>query len=49
MLEDLTKQAEILQNDLIELEKQFSTKKEQFVRIQGAIEALSLLEDNEDT
>ncbi len=44
MLEDLMKQAEILKKDLVDLEQQYNIKKEQFLRVQGAIEALSLLE-----
>lgn len=48
MLEDLTKQAEILQKDLIDLETQFNMKKDQFIRVQGAIEALTLLENKEE-
>lgn len=46
MLEELsTKEAE-LRTDLLELEKQFNTKKEQYLKIQGALEALSLVGDN---
>ena len=43
MFEDLSNQAEVLKKDLIDLEQQFNMKKEQFIRIQGALEALSLV------
>jgi chaperonin cofactor prefoldin len=48
MLDNLTDQAKTLQNELLELEKNFNIKKEQFIRIQGAIEALQHL-INEET
>jgi hypothetical protein len=47
MFEDLSKQAEVLKKDLIDLEQQFNMKKEQFIRIQGALEALSLVNQKE--
>ena len=47
MFEDLSKQAEGLKKDLIALEQQFNMKKEQFIRIQGALEALSLVNQEE--
>lgn len=47
MFEDLSNQAEVLKKDLIDLEQQFNMKKEQFIRIQGALEALSLVNQKE--
>ena len=47
MFEDLSNQAEVLKKDLIDLEQQFNMKKEQFIRIQGALEALSLINQEE--
>ena len=47
MFEDLSKQAEVLKKDLIDLEQQFNMKKEQFIRTQGALEALSLVNQKE--
>ena len=44
MLEDLNGQAKALQTELIEMERSFNQKKEQFIRIQGAIEALGLVD-----
>ncbi len=44
MLEELTEREEELREELIGLEKDFSAKKEQYLKIQGAIEALTLLE-----
>ena len=41
MIEELsTKEAE-LRTELLELEKQFNIKKEQYLKIQGALEALA--------
>ena len=48
MFEDLSNQAEVLKKDLIDLEQQFNMKKEQFIRIQGALEALSLVNQKEE-
>ena len=47
MLEELNAREETLRDELIDLEKQFNTKKEEYLRIQGAIEALTIVgEDN---
>lgn len=48
MLEDLNTQAENLRKDLIDLEQLFNMKKEQFIKVQGAIEALSALEQSSE-
>lgn len=48
MFEDLSNQAEVLKKDLIDLEQQFNMKKEQFIRILGALEALSLVNQKEE-
>ena len=40
MLDELTEKKEILENQLIDLEKMFNEKREQYLRILGAIEAL---------
>jgi len=48
MLENLKTQSENLRKDLIDLEQLFTMKKEQFLKIQGAIEALDALEENLD-
>lgn len=45
MLETLSKKATLLRDDLIKMEKEFNAKKEEFLRVQGAIEALSELEE----
>jgi hypothetical protein len=36
----LEKKAETLASELIQMEKEFNTKKEQYLKIQGALEAL---------
>jgi chaperonin cofactor prefoldin len=43
MLNELSAREESLRNDLIELERQFNIKKEQYLKIQGAIEALTVI------
>ena len=48
MLNDLKTQQEDLKKELIEMEKSFNLKKEQFIRIQGAIEALTILDGSQE-
>ena len=44
MLDELQKQELELRDDLIKLEKEFNFKKDKYLKVQGAIEALSLVE-----
>mgnify|MGYP006251023673 FL=1 len=44
MLDELKDKEEKLRNELVELEQMFSTKKEQYLKILGAIEALEALD-----
>ena len=44
MLDELTEKKEILENQLIDLEKMFNEKREQNLKILGAIEALENLD-----
>lgn len=46
MLSNLNAQSEKLKTDLVLLEKEFNIKKEQFIKIQGAIEVLTKLEED---
>ena len=46
MLAELQEKEAELRNELMDLEKQFNLKKEQYLKIQGALEALSLVGDN---
>jgi len=48
MLGDLKIQSENLKNDLIDLEQIFAMKKEQFFKVQGAIEAIEALDSLEE-
>ena len=48
MLDNLTEQATNLQKELLEIERDFNAKKEQFIRIQGAIEALQMVVKEEN-
>ena len=45
MLDDLNNQSEKLKEELIKLERDFNQKKEQYIRIQGALEALNVLNE----
>lgn len=40
---ELTEQSENLRKELVELERQFNIKKEQFIKIQGALEAIQYM------
>ena len=44
MLEELNEKEEKLRNELVELEQIFGAKKEQYLKILGAIEALEALD-----
>ena len=44
MLEELNEKEEKLRNELMELEQMFNVKKEQYLKILGAIEALEALD-----
>ena len=44
MLDELTEKKEILENQLIDLEKIFNEKREQYLKILGALEALEALD-----
>lgn len=50
MLTELNEREKNLRNELVDLERQFNVKKEQYLKILGAIEALTLVEegDSED-
>jgi hypothetical protein len=43
MTSELNSQASALREELMELERNFNIKKEQFLKIQGALEALGML------
>ena len=46
MLEELQSKEAELRTELLDLEKQFNSKKEQYLKIQGALEALSMVGAN---
>ena len=46
MLEQLKEKEEKLRNELVELEQMFGAKKEQYLKILGAIEALEALDQS---
>ena len=46
MINDLTKQLDTLRNELLDMERSFTMKKEQFLKIQGALEALNAVKTN---
>ena len=41
MIQELSEKEMELRNELMEMEKQFNMKKEQYLKIQGALEALA--------
>ncbi len=43
MSAQLTERAEALREELIELERQFNVKKEEFFKVQGALEAIQAM------
>lgn len=45
MIQKLTERAKEVADALRELENQFNQKKEEFLKLQGALEALQTLED----
>ena len=46
MLDELTEKKEILENQLVDLEKMFNEKREQYLKILGALEALNALDQS---
>ena len=48
MLAELQEKEAELRQTLMDLEKEFNLKKEQYLKIQGALEALSLVGDKEE-
>tara|TARA_B100001250_G_scaffold393821_1_gene396982 strand:+ start:2974 stop:3153 length:180 start_codon:yes stop_codon:yes gene_type:complete len=42
--ETLSQRAEVLQREIVELQKQFELKKEEFLKVQGALEMLQVIE-----
>ncbi len=48
MTTTLTERAETLRTELVELQNEFNTKKEQLIRIEGALEALGALDSDEE-
>lgn len=46
MISSLTEKATEVANSLRELESQFNQKKEEFLKLQGALEALQALEES---
>ena len=44
MIDTLTKQGQDIKKELIQMQESFNAKKEQLVRIEGALEALSIVE-----
>ena len=49
MIDDLNNQMESLKTELIDLERTFNFKKEQYIKMQGAVEALNAVQLKEKT
>ena len=45
MIDTLTKQGQDIRKELIQMQEAFNAKKDQLIRIEGALEALSILEN----
>jgi hypothetical protein len=45
----LTQRAESVRDELVNLEKQFALKKEEFLKIQGALEAVNYLNTQQES
>lgn len=48
MINSLTQKAIQIRDDLVAIEQQFNTKKEEFLKVQGALEALNILEEEQE-
>ena len=46
--ESLAQRAEVLQKEIVELQKQFELKYEEFLKVQGALEMLQVLENEKN-
>tara|TARA_B100000902_G_scaffold67679_1_gene73829 strand:- start:2191 stop:2370 length:180 start_codon:yes stop_codon:yes gene_type:complete len=46
--ESLAQRAEVLQKEIVDLQKQFELKKEEFLKVQGALEMLQVLENEKN-
>jgi len=44
MFDQLSQRSKTLRQELVELQEAFNTKKEQLIKVEGALEALSLLD-----
>lgn len=49
LTENLTQQSQTLRQELVQLQESFNSKKEQLIRVEGALEALSILEESTPT
>ena len=45
MIDTLQQQGKDIKKELVQIQESFNQKKEQLIRIEGALEALSILED----
>lgn len=43
MIDNLTERYETLKQEILDMQNQFNVKREEFLKIQGALEALSVL------
>ena len=48
MISSLTQKAVQIRDELVALEQQFNVKKEEFLKVQGALEALDNLEEEQE-
>lgn len=48
LVENLKQQSQTLRQELVQLQESFNTKKEQLIKVEGALEGLSYLDDDEE-
>ena len=48
MFDQLSQRSKTLRQELVELQEAFNTKKEQLIKVEGALEALSLLDSESE-
>ena len=47
MIDTLTKQGQDIKKELVQMQESFNAKKEQLIRIEGALEALAIVENGD--
>lgn len=48
LVENLKQQSQTLRQELVQLQESFNNKKEQLIKVEGALEGLTYLDDDEE-